>query len=162
MMKYYNMEMVFQEIPDEISLAINITNCPNLCEGCHSPHLREDIGDELTIDAISENMNEHITCILFMGGDGDLKGLKDILKKVKDEYPYIKTAWYSGRCKIPTKDMPFDYFKLGGYIKELGGLDNPNTNQCLIKVDVDENGFRILNDITAMMQKKWKKNEVQI
>ena len=74
MMKYYNMEMVFQEIPDEISLAINITNCPNLCEGCHSPHLREDIGDELTIDAISENMNEHITCILFMGGDGDLKG----------------------------------------------------------------------------------------
>ena len=97
-----------------------------------------------------------------MGGDGDRKGLKDILKKVKDKYPYIKTAWYSGGCRIPTKNMSFDYIKLGRYIKELGGLDNPNTNQRLIKADVDENGFRVLRDITAMMQKKWKKNEVQI
>ena len=47
MVKYVNTEVVFEEIPDEITLAINVSNCPNQCPGCHSPYLREDIGEDL-------------------------------------------------------------------------------------------------------------------
>ena len=47
-MKYLNTEIGFIEFPNEISLLINITNCPFHCEGCHSPELWENIGIELT------------------------------------------------------------------------------------------------------------------
>ena len=39
MLKYLNCQVTFAEVPDEISLCINITNCPNRCPGCHSPEL---------------------------------------------------------------------------------------------------------------------------
>ena len=42
MIKYYNAMVVFEEIPNEITLAINITNCPCHCKGCHSQFLWED------------------------------------------------------------------------------------------------------------------------
>ena len=44
MLKYVNTDVVFQEIPDEVTLAINISNCPCHCPGCHSRYLWEDIG----------------------------------------------------------------------------------------------------------------------
>lgn len=44
MLKYVDARVVFQEIPDEITLAINISNCPCHCKGCHSQYLAEDIG----------------------------------------------------------------------------------------------------------------------
>ena len=39
MLKYANFDVVFQEVPDEVTLAINITNCPNQCPGCHSKNI---------------------------------------------------------------------------------------------------------------------------
>ena len=36
MLKYANYDIVFQEVPDEVTLAINISNCPN--------HISEPIG----------------------------------------------------------------------------------------------------------------------
>ena len=35
MLKYVNTGIVFQEIPDEVTLAINISGCPCHCPGCH-------------------------------------------------------------------------------------------------------------------------------
>ena len=52
MLKYVNTGIVFQEIPDEVTLAINISNCPCRCPGCHSHYLWEDIGLPLNTDAI--------------------------------------------------------------------------------------------------------------
>ena len=52
MVKYYNYDIVFAEIPDETTLALNITNCPNRCRGCHSPHLQKDIGRILDDDEL--------------------------------------------------------------------------------------------------------------
>ena len=52
MIKYYNSMVVFEEIPNEITLAINITNCPCHCKGCHSKFLWEDIGTELTFEEL--------------------------------------------------------------------------------------------------------------
>lgn len=38
-MKYSDAQVVFAEVPDEITLAISISGCPNRCPGCHSQHL---------------------------------------------------------------------------------------------------------------------------
>ena len=54
MLKYVNTGIVFQEIPDEVTLAINISNCPCHCPGCHSHYLWEDVGLPLTTDAIDD------------------------------------------------------------------------------------------------------------
>ena len=48
MLKYTTCEVTFAEVPDEINLCINISNCPNNCKGCHSPWLKEDNGTPLT------------------------------------------------------------------------------------------------------------------
>ena len=65
MIKYFNSMVVFEEIPSEITLAINITNCPCHCKGCHSKFLWEDIGVELTKDELYKliDVNDGITCV---------------------------------------------------------------------------------------------------
>ena len=57
MIKYVpeDTSVVFLEIPDEICCAINISNCPHRCDGCHSQYLRKDIGDELNKDVIDQS-----------------------------------------------------------------------------------------------------------
>lgn len=37
MVRYHNFDIVFAEIPDETTLAINITNCPNRCPAATAP-----------------------------------------------------------------------------------------------------------------------------
>ena len=53
MIKYKETQVTFSEVPDEISLCINISNCPHRCKGCHSPYLQEDVGYELTPSGLS-------------------------------------------------------------------------------------------------------------
>ena len=53
MLKYVDVKEVFAEIPDEITLAISISQCPLRCKGCHSQYLWEDIGDELNTESLS-------------------------------------------------------------------------------------------------------------
>ena len=52
MLKFVDYDIVFQEIPDEVTLAINISNCPNRCVGCHSPFLWDDVWVELDRDSL--------------------------------------------------------------------------------------------------------------
>lgn len=75
MLKYVGFDIVFREIPDETTLAINISNCPCHCKGCHSSYLAGDVGEVLTITRIEKLINENkgITAICFMGGDNDPK-----------------------------------------------------------------------------------------
>ncbi|MEG2282023.1 MAG: anaerobic ribonucleoside-triphosphate reductase activating protein, partial [Rikenellaceae bacterium] len=71
-LKYVNYDIVFQEIPDEVTLAINLSNCPNRCLGCHSPYLQQDIGEPLSEEVLSKLIDKYgsaITCVCFMGGD---------------------------------------------------------------------------------------------
>ena len=138
-MKYVNSSIVFQEIPDEVTLAINISNCPCRCPGCHSSYLWADTGSELTTDTIDSFMREYgsdITCIAFMGGDAE-PGTVDILSAyIHRTYPAIKTAWYSGRQEL-AKEIDinnFDFIKLGPYQEDRGPLNNPNTNQRFYQV----------------------------
>ena len=74
-------QVILREVPDEISLSINISNCPHRCPGCHSPYLQKNEGEELTIDVIKSlvNKNKGISCICFFGGDSDKENLYTIL-----------------------------------------------------------------------------------
>lgn len=53
-----------------------------------------------------------------------------ILKWLKDNYPHLKLALYSGKNSIPQPIMEYlNYYKVGAYVEELGALDSPFTNQ---------------------------------
>lgn len=138
-MKYYNYNIVFQEIPDETTLAINISGCPCHCEGCHSPFLWKDQGTELTMQEYERLLNtvvEDITCVCFMGGDANPEFINALAKFTSNNYPFLKIGWYTGRKKISSSiDLTwFDYIKVGPYVKALGGLSSKNTNQAMYKI----------------------------
>lgn len=126
-----------QEIPDETSLAINIVGCPRHCEGCHSPHLQQEDGIPL-LSAIDDVFlyRKYITCVLFMGGDWDIMSLMDAASFIKKTCPELKTALYTAMELEEIKPFlqNFDYVKTGPYIKELGGLASPTTNQRLYRI----------------------------
>ena len=137
-MKYVNECVVFQEIPDEISLAINISNCPCRCPGCHSKYLWNDIGNELTHSELDEMLSKYlgeITCVVFMGGDAYINDRNDLAMYMRNIYPSIKIGWYSGRTVISNllnKEL-FNYIKIGPYIKHLGPLNKKTTNQRIYR-----------------------------
>lgn len=163
MLKYVDTKVVFQEIPDEITLAINISNCPCHCKGCHSSYLAEDIGTPLDEDSLVELLlnNKGITCIAFMGGDSDpeyINWLASIMRDMNDSEPGnwadVKIAWYSGRQELsPYIDLRnFDYIKLGPYIEEKGPLSSRTTNQVMLQID-NSCERSIVKDITSRF---WK------
>ena len=146
MLKVASFDIVFQEIPGEVTLALNLSGCPCHCPGCHSPHLWEDIGEPLNaelLDGLIARYGSMITCVCFMGGDQDPEEVARWATYVRP----LKTAWYSGRqqssiidkssinstSSIVQSSIPFDYVKLGPYIDSLGGLKSPTTNQRLYK-----------------------------
>lgn len=139
MLKYVDTLVSFQEVPDEITLCINISNCPCHCEGCHSPYLAEDIGNPLGYWTLNHliKTNKGITCVCFMGGDSDPEWIDILAFRVRRDFPDLKIGWYSGRQHLPS-NFPiqhFDYIKVGPYIPKLGGLDKETTNQIMYKVD---------------------------
>ena len=136
MLKYYNYDVVFQEVPDEVSLAINLTNCPNHCPDCHSKHLWEDIGEQLSEDELKrlvEIYRGDITCVLIMGGDASKNEVEALAHYIKHSLN-LKVAWYSGRYDKPLNISDFDYLKFGPYLEEKGGLKSADTNQRYYKV----------------------------
>lgn len=142
MLKYSSFDIVFQEVPDEVTLALNITRCPNHCRGCHSPWLWENIGtplDESVLSQIIENYRGEITCVCFMGGDISPRRVEDLSKQVRTQFPELKTAWYSGRDVLPEEinAESFNYIKLGRYCETLGGLRSRTTNQRMYKIQDD-------------------------
>lgn len=152
MLKYVDTKVVFQEVPDEVTLAINISNCPCQCKGCHSPYLAQDIGTELTFNEIRKliKKNSGISCIALMGGDAEPNKINALASFIINHYSSIKVAWYSGRQEL-SEDIElsnFDFIKLGPYKGEFGPLNSRTTNQRFYKVSDGE-----LIDITS---KFWK------
>lgn len=145
MLKYQNHAIVFREIPDEISLAINIAGCPIHCPDCHSKELWENKGTDLSAYEVIRLIKDNpgITCVLFMGGDSEVFSINILSFVIKQTFPLLKTAWYSGKERLENLEY-LDYIKIGPYIKDKGPLDNPNTNQRLYKM----NYGKIVEDIT--------------
>lgn len=151
-LKYSNYDIVFQEVPGEVTLAINITGCPHRCPGCHSEYLWEYFGEPLLNDlkSIISKYAGMITCVALMGGDQNLSDVQVALKTIKSLG--IKTCVYFGTNTIfgiqeIINDL--DYLKLGSYKAEFGGLDSKTTNQRFYQVC---NGKLI--DKTSLFQKQ--------
>jgi anaerobic ribonucleoside-triphosphate reductase activating protein len=140
MLRFQSFDIVFQEVPGEVTLALNIAHCPNRCPGCHSPHLQEDQGPILNEDTLSVLLTTYarsVTCVGFMGGDADPAAVERLARYVKRvTSPVLKTAWYSGRQHLPDACglSSFDFIKLGPYVERLGGLTSPTTNQRFYRV----------------------------
>jgi anaerobic ribonucleoside-triphosphate reductase activating protein len=151
-------DIVFQEVPGEVTLALNISECPNRCPGCHSPHLRERTGEPLDdelFDGLLTRYGDSVTCVGFMGGDGDPGEVNRLAARVHAATG-LKTAWYSGREEIPgvVRLENFDYIKLGPYDPSRGGLDSPDTtNQRFYRI-VGEGAAREMVDATSLFRKK--------
>ena len=158
MLKVASFDIVFQEIPGEVTLALNLSGCPCHCHGCHSQHLWEDIGEELNkelLDGLIARYGSLITCVCFMGGDQTPEEVAEwgcYIKNpstITDNHPILRTAWYSGRMNMPVNESAFDYVKLGPYVESLGGLKSEKTNQRLYKRIGNE-----WQDITSVFWKK--------
>lgn len=152
-LRFYNYDIVFAEVPDEVSLAINIAGCPNRCPGCHSPHLQENIGEELNEEALRVLLCSYgraVTCVCFMGGDsfpGEVERLAGWLKR---HFPSLRTAWYSGKDTLPREiDLSvFDYIKTGPWVAECGPLSSPSTNQRFYRLSGG-----VMEDITRIFRR---------
>ena len=97
MLKYFDYSVTFAEFPDEVSLCVNLSNCPNKCEKCSESWLAQDIGTVLNKDSISEliEKNPGITLFGFMGGDNDPEERVVLSKFIKKKF-WIKKGGYSG------------------------------------------------------------------
>ena len=153
-LRYLGYSIVFQEVPNEVSLAINISGCPHRCEGCHSKYLWEYEGNYISDDlvALIEKYKDLITCVCFMGGDQNQNELSDLLI-VAHKYN-LKTALYTGVDFMGDLQIQvlrhLDYCKIGHYDENCGGLNHPNTNQ---KMFAKHFGTDIWKDITHKFQK---------
>jgi len=153
MLKYHNFDIVFAEIPGEVTLAVNITGCPYRCPGCHSPHLRDDTGrvlDDEELSALLDRYGRSVTCVCFMGGDSDPREVARLACAVRARSS-LRTAWYSGCGSLPDADLlsSFDYIKTGPYIEEAGPLGSPTTNQRLYRI-----ADGAMEDMTHMFRKR--------
>jgi len=138
-MLHYDYEQIqFQEVPDEISLSISLFGCDLHCKGCHSKDTWNPKGGKgpLTNEVIDKLLkrHKHISCVLLYGGEWDFEDLNRIIDYIRNNYPNLKIALYTGReLNFPkfTKEFlkKLDYIKVGAYKEELGALSSPTTNQ---------------------------------
>lgn len=144
-LKYNGYSVVMQEVPNEISLAINISGCPYKCKGCHSQYLWGYTGNYLTyeIDDLLDKYKGLISCVCFMGGDQNQDELLSCLQKVKERN--LKTCLYTGNDNIDSISKEviknLDYIKIGRYVEELGGLSCKTTNQKMFDLNNNKEIF---------------------
>jgi len=128
-MQIANYKVVFQEVPDEISVAFIVTGCSLHCKGCHSSEYWNNVGTELTVDKYLSilSKNELSTCVAFFGGEwtDELPLFLDIAIEKG-----FKTCLYTGETEVSDILLnKLHYLKTGPWIESLGGLNSENTNQ---------------------------------
>tara|TARA_R100001377_G_scaffold79290_1_gene57488 strand:+ start:1198 stop:1818 length:621 start_codon:yes stop_codon:yes gene_type:complete len=124
--------VVFQEVPNEISLCFSITGCKVGCKGCHSIELwHEDNGMSLTNTNFTQWLKKYqglISCVVFFGGEWQPNALIEKLIIAKNHG--LKTCLYSGEKHIDISiSQHLNFLKTGVWNQSLGGLDSPKTNQ---------------------------------
>ena len=123
-----------EEIPDRVTLAVDISNCQGHCVGCHSPFLKEDIGEPLTEEVITALIRDNfgVDCFLFLGEGRDPQTLLRLAGHVRSLG--LVPALYSGRPEVEDALwQAFDYVKVGPYLPECGPLNERSTNQRLYR-----------------------------
>ena len=131
-------QVVFQEVPDEISLAFTVLGCPLRCEGCHSQDSWDtEQGEVLSKEKLQEYLERYqgmVTCVLFFGGEWHSSWLCECLEIAREMG--FKTCLYTGKEKITKRITQYlTFLKTGPWLKDKGGLANKNTNQKLIHME---------------------------
>ena len=127
--------IVFQEVPNEISLCFSITGCQVGCKGCHSTELwNKNFGQPLTNTNFQHWVNKYqglISTVLFMGGEWQKDCLIEKLILAKKQG--LKTCLYTGENDVNDEiSKHLSYVKIGKWDPNQGGLNTPNTNQKFI------------------------------
>ena len=143
MLKYYDYATTMAEFPDEISLSINISNCPGNCGhtdengkfhlDCSEPWLLEDVGEELTEEKIDSLISKHpgITVFGLMGGDSDHKDVVRVANYIHEKYPELKVGMYSGREFLDMDLLnSLDLYKIGRWIMPKGPVEEWKNYNC--------------------------------
>ena len=133
-------QIVWQEVPGEVSLAFLFSGCPLRCKGCHSADSWKGcLGTELTAEYLQSRLERYrglISCVLFMGGEWLPEKLLPLLAQVREAG--LNTCLYTGleqdelECTSIAIIPQLTYLKTGRWKMELGGLDSPHTNQRFI------------------------------
>lgn len=134
-MRFTEMEVTFNEVPDEIALTFLISGCPLKCKGCHSEYSWSlEVGTPLTETLFKKKLEKFqgfITTVCFLGGEWHQEALIERLKIAQKAG--LKTCLYSGFERVSLRIMNhLDFLKLGRWIEEKGGLDSKATNQRFI------------------------------
>lgn len=136
MLYYQGYAVSFQEIPDEVTLVIEVADCRHRCPGCHSPELQKPEGSDLEhdLESIISQYSDAITCVCLMG-DGQDDGALFRCAEMINNHGFKSAVYTGGDEQRGLLIAPFfDYVKYGPYIKERGGLDSDATNQHLLRV----------------------------
>ena len=149
MLTYHDVRVVFQEVPNEVSLAFGICGCQLRCHGCHSPHTwSAERGTPLTEDVLRDAIQRYrgmISNVLFLGGEwseGDLIALLRICREHQ-----LKTTLYTGLESVSGEILAeLSYLKTGRWIPERGGLASLTTNQRFVCLTTGQ-------DLTYLFQK---------
>ena len=146
--KYYNCDVILNDVPNEISLAFAIAGCKLGCRGCFWQELQNTPSYELNDKLFSEKLTKYqnfISCVLFYGGEWLSEELIDKLKIAHAHG--LKTCLYTGRQIIATEIYQhLDFIKTGAYRGDLGGLTSLTTNQRFTNLITGE-------DLTHLFQR---------
>ncbi|MAD74682.1 MAG: anaerobic ribonucleoside-triphosphate reductase activating protein [Rheinheimera sp.] len=141
MLRFTDEQIVFQEVPGEVSLAFTIAGCPLGCKGCHSSYSwRDDIGCLLTPDYFSHRLQSYqglISCVLFLGGEWQPQHLLALLTLARTAG--LHTCLYTGLDDVSADlKQQLTYLKTGRWLQERGGLSSPDTNQIFTDLRTGE------------------------
>lgn len=131
-MRYHRCDIVFQEVPGEISLSLSISGCPIRCPGCHSPELwPARNGTPLETAEFEKLLARYrglITNVLFLGGEWHRASLMELLRLARERG--LHTSLYTGLDEVDAELMRhLTFLKTGPWVASRGGLADPGTNQ---------------------------------
>jgi anaerobic ribonucleoside-triphosphate reductase activating protein len=137
-MLYYTAEqVVWQEVPGEVSLAYTISGCQLGCKGCHSADSWDPKqGRPLSPEHFQQRLQDYqglISCVLFLGGEWAAPALLKLLTLSKTAG--LKRCLYTGLELAelsPSIRSELTFVKTGRWFAGRGGLQSPTTNQRFI------------------------------
>lgn len=130
-------QILFQEVPDEVSLAYTVYGCPIQCRGCHSRDSWDlNGGAFLSAEMFSMHLKRYqsmVTCVLFFGGEWHPDALIAKLKIARQKG--LKTCLYTGADRVPLRiQNNLTYLKTGPWQPKRGGLQSKTTNQKFLEL----------------------------
>lgn len=137
----HQVNITLSELPNYISLVLQVPGCQQSCPGCHSKELRDiNSGEDFSLEEFKAILNKYrgkLSGVVFLGGEW-FSDFIYFLEEAQDNR--LKTCLYTGKEELEdTKILKYlDFIKYGPWIQEKGGLDSKTTNQRFINVKTNE------------------------